>query len=85
MQSETPPKSALADLHETWAEAIKHQIDGRLESAEKLYRKILCTEARHACVWPLVGMIHARTWHGVNHPTYLATSLARPPAPRILR
>jgi predicted O-linked N-acetylglucosamine transferase (SPINDLY family) len=60
MQSETPPKSALAALHDACTEAMNHQIAGRLESAEKLYRELLHAEPRHAAANHCIGMLYVQ-------------------------
>jgi predicted O-linked N-acetylglucosamine transferase (SPINDLY family) len=60
MPGETPLKSELANLDDACAEAMNHQIAGRLDLAENLYLEILRTEPRHAAGNHCIGMLYVQ-------------------------
>jgi protein O-GlcNAc transferase len=45
-------------LPEALAKAVEHHRAGRLDSAERIYRRILDAQPRHAASWNLLGMVH---------------------------
>ena len=79
MQTEAPSKSVLADLQKMCAEAINHQIAGRLVPAEKLYREILCTEPRHATANHCLGMLYVQLRQPQTGLPHLLTALEEDP------
>jgi predicted O-linked N-acetylglucosamine transferase (SPINDLY family) len=60
MPGETQPKMESANLDDACAEAIRHQIAGRLDLAEKLYCEILRREPRHAAGNHCIGMLYVQ-------------------------
>jgi predicted O-linked N-acetylglucosamine transferase (SPINDLY family) len=79
MPGETQPKMELANLDDACAEAMRHQIAGRLDLAEKLYCEILRREPRHAASNHCIGMLYVQLQRPAAGLPYLLVALEEDP------
>ena len=81
-QSETPLQAVPPRSDAACAEAMNHQIAGRLDLAEQIYRDIVNTEPKHAAANHCIGMLYVQRQRPREGLPYLLTALeANPQVP----
>jgi predicted O-linked N-acetylglucosamine transferase (SPINDLY family) len=74
-QREPQPAPVSTNRDDACVEAMNHQIAGRLDLAEQLYREILRTEPKHAAANHCIGMLHLQLRQPLVGLPYLLAAL----------